>query len=811
MNAYKRSFFATFSVLLVITGYAQHPIRAEYFKAFDVPEIYKGNTAPELPESVLNHHKPFYPDDWYDQGFVPSCGQASAVYNAYTYELNRLKDRAADSSTIMAPLYTYNFLNEGNGWYGASSFDSYEIAKSQGNATLADYGDPQAEIIDFEKVYYAKWMNGYDKYYHAMLNRIEDYFYLDVDDKESLEILRHYLNDHLEQSQHGGIPFFYCGNAFVTQEPDFLYDDSVLNHPNGACKVYRSFDGSATHSMTLTGYITNDSVDFNGDGLITDSVDINADGVVDFHDNERILWVIQNSYPPPDDLLLFKYDALVDLWDAKVFFPVPDDAYRPELTARIKMIHDQRNAIRIRAGIAENPEAERPEKIMDFPIFNFQGGNKPLTGVDTLENSSTLEFGLDISDVLKLAEAEREVRLFLVVENASHLEGHLETADILHYENTEPQVYPLIRTEQNLASGSTSLFNVKVPLESKPVDTCLKITTEKLLLDEVSDAKPLTIEATGGKKPYRFRLYRDDEYDIVLTSRDFPVVDAEYTEDSIRWINPQWPVMLGEERFDSIAVKNNGSISFQAEDDFPDYPYKYPSAGEYNRREIFTLNGLWQGDEFSYKYAQNDSVVQIVTRKSNKIKACTQIYRNGKICIIYDKPAFDEGRIAGLKTGKASYFSGLEPIGLSDKPNAVWFMPVSDGGGIVLKESGEIQVADPTHVVNQYIPVMLEDADGNIAYKSVLLDVMPDTDNYFSIYPNPLSSESKLAAKFTTEGEAQMRIYTSTGQLVHSKTFYVQEGLHHYSMSALLRLKKGVYICKVNAGNDPQTTRFVVM
>ncbi|HKK67939.1 MAG TPA: T9SS type A sorting domain-containing protein [Bacteroidales bacterium] len=813
MIAYKHLLLTACSVLCMMTGYTQHPVHAEHFKAYDVPEFYNGQDSPDLPHYVLNQQKEYFPEDWYDQGFVPSCGQASAVYNVFTYEMNRLKNQAADSSSIMAPLYTYNFLNEGSGWYGASSFDSFEIAKTQGSATLADYGDPQAVIIDFEKVYYAQWMDGYEKYYRAMHNRMLDYYYLDVNDGKGLKILRHYLHDHLDQSRDGGLAFFYSGNAFIQQDPPFHYEDSILDYTNGACKVYRSFNREATHSMTLTGYITNDSIDFNGDGMVTDSLDINDDGIVDFHDNERILWVVQNSYAPPDDLLLFKYDAMVDVWDSKMFFPVPDGNYSPTLTARINMTHKQRNALCIKAGYAENPDADYPEKIFDFPIFNHQGGNKPLSGVDTLDNPAQLEFGLDLNELIESMHAKGNVRIFLLIANASAEAAELNHADVLHYQDNDVDEYAMIDQKQNIPPGQTSLFSVMIPLNTSGNDTCFKITSETLVLDNAPGTRTLSIQAGGGKKPYRFSLFKNDEYDIIHTSKEFPVIGVEWQDDSICWIDPEWPVPLGEERFDSLAVKSDGSIVFGKDQtaDTPDYPYKYKGAGEYNRREIFPINGYWNKDIYYHQHSMTDSMIQIVSYKYQKIKSCTQIYRDGRICMIYDKPAFDEGRIAGIKTAKASYFSGLEPIGLSDKPNAVWFMPSDSSVGIDVAENGELVFNTPGHVSSQFVPVMAEDANGNLAYKQIKLEVMSGAEKYIEVYPNPLKETSKLIASFDAETEADLHIFSATGQLIYSRPVQLTAGLNQIDMSGLTQLESGVYICSVYAGNDRRTIRFVVI
>jgi hypothetical protein len=61
-----------------------------------------------------------------------------------------------------------------------------------------------------------RWMSGYENYYHAMQNRIYDAFSIDVSTIEGLNILKHYLHDHLEGSPYGGIASYYATSLHCT-------------------------------------------------------------------------------------------------------------------------------------------------------------------------------------------------------------------------------------------------------------------------------------------------------------------------------------------------------------------------------------------------------------------------------------------------------------------------------------------------------------------------------------------------------------------------------------------------------------------
>ena len=62
MIAYKHLLLTACSVLCMMTGYTQHPVHAEHFKAYDVPEFYGGQDSPDLPHYVLNQKKKYFPE-----------------------------------------------------------------------------------------------------------------------------------------------------------------------------------------------------------------------------------------------------------------------------------------------------------------------------------------------------------------------------------------------------------------------------------------------------------------------------------------------------------------------------------------------------------------------------------------------------------------------------------------------------------------------------------------------------------------------------------------------------------------------------
>jgi hypothetical protein len=372
---------AIITTFISISAYSQIVADTFYIPNYPIPAIYYTDEAPELPDNVWNHKLKYFPDSIIHQ-IGPTCGQTSGVFNCMTYMFNRAYDREADLSNTFPPNYTYSLhpLH-----YGMSAFDSWNVAKSQGHPSrlehekisfVSDVHDPNFNDLNFLKY----WMNGYENYYKSFFNRVGNYYSLNVRNDSDLRLLQHFFHDSFEINSK-----WWCCNIYANPIP-FAYAPfriNVLelynghNHTNGFCMVHDTLfhQDLPTHCMTITGFYKNDSIDFNGDGLITDTIDINGDAIVNFHDNETTLWIVQNGA-----IILLKYDAICQIWNQQVFFPIPDTVYSPELTFKIKIKHPKRGNIKISAGFSSDLNSSKPEVLIDFPVFNFHGGPFCMTG-----------------------------------------------------------------------------------------------------------------------------------------------------------------------------------------------------------------------------------------------------------------------------------------------------------------------------------------------------------------------------------------------------------------------------------------------
>lgn len=85
-------------------------------------------------------------------------------------------------------------MNGGEGWYGVSYLHSLQILKDFGMPNVVDYGG--ALGYGGPK----RWMSGYPQYYNSMHNRITNAYQIQVGTPEGLQVLKHWLHSHLEDS-----------------------------------------------------------------------------------------------------------------------------------------------------------------------------------------------------------------------------------------------------------------------------------------------------------------------------------------------------------------------------------------------------------------------------------------------------------------------------------------------------------------------------------------------------------------------------------------------------------------------------------
>ncbi len=565
-----RPFTLHFSILLscLLLARLQSPgqgQRPAYIEAYDsitlvnLPELILKDTYRQmaLPESVDNSTLPYFRPIFSQIG--ASCGQASSVGYTFTYEMCRERNLPASDSNNQYPShFVYNFNNY-NSWYGVNYMHSFEVLRTLGSPTLADYG---GMAIDEDGLV---WISGYDSYYEAMKNRVRKVSKINVGTPEGLLTLKHWLLHHLEGSPFGGIANFNAASPWGSG-----IQPLPAGTPEAGEMAVTLFPGTfATHAMTIVGY--NDSIrfDYNDDEIFTNHLDINNDGVVDMRDWEIGGLKFANSYGDDwqnEGFCYMMYKTLAEnvfyggIWNSLVHVIDVREEYEPMLTARITLKHNLREQIRLVVGLASETSSGIPEQRLYFPVFNFQGGPNFMQG-GTDEEHKTIEIGLDISPLLSYADQGSPVAYFLeVYENDPNATGSGEIISFSLMDYTNETV------------GEISCGGLPADINHNEVTRCkiihthqantVTITTEEI---PVFDAG-FQLEATNGTAPLQWTL--ETSYHQQFITSTFPEVDdvslsleqpnLKYARQTLDFSFPFYG-----ESFDEVFVHKDGFILFE--------------------------------------------------------------------------------------------------------------------------------------------------------------------------------------------------------------------------------------------------------
>ncbi len=486
----------------------------ESLPVLELPDSYRNR---ELPESVDNSELPYF-RSIFNQSDM-ECGQASAVAYTYTYEIDRLRNLPADVNDNLYPTHwVFNWSNQGNGT-ACPFFDSWTIIKHAGTPNVADYGGS----LNYGGV--SRWMSGYDNYYNALQNRLWDFYSIPLKDVDGLNTLRHWINDHLNGSETGGLANIYISYGGVN-------NTLPSGTPEAGKYVITTFGSYANHALCVVGYHDSIRWDYNNDGQYTNHLDINNDGVVDFRDWEIGGVKLANSYYASswgnDGFAYCTYNALCrsleqgGVWNQQVGVINAKDTPDPQVTFKVTLTHDSRNKIKVMAGVSSQPNATEPEFIMEFPILNYQGGDKYMQGGSS-QADKTLEFGLDVSALLGYIETGADATFFFMVNEAdpgNASTGIIDSWSVMDYTDGLVE-YPCSEVNVPLVENGLTTLAVGATINFD-VPEVLNVDLPAAVINEPYEEQML---GTGGTGPYRWKIRQD--YNYTYSTAPFPNIDQE--------------------------------------------------------------------------------------------------------------------------------------------------------------------------------------------------------------------------------------------------------------------------------------------
>jgi hypothetical protein len=520
-----------FLLLLSLTSGAQttfNPSKVSYPRNMRVADSIMAMQIPilELPDHLRNRSLPSQIDNSFqpfwrgilDQSNYYTCQQYAGVAYTFGYEINRLRQVPGYLPENSYPThYSWNLMNDGERYQGVSFLQSFNLIRQQGHMTSVDFGSDTA----FQQY---GWVTGYDHYFNGMTNRLKTVRAIPVNSEAGILTLRNYLYDHLEGTSAGGVA------CFTTDSWSLIFMEPLpAGTPEAGKPVIVAWNVDPVHGLVVVGY--NDSIryDINADGQFTNNLDITGDGKVDARDWEIGGFRIANSYGlwwADVGYCYAMYSAFAKdygdggIWNNRVYVVEADTSYRPLLTMKFLLDYNSRERIRIRAGITTDTLRHEPDFTMDYPLFNFQGGDYSMQGFDTLTGSSLIEAGLDVTPLLSHATPGQPFKLFFIVEERDPWfsgNGVIRNVSFIHHSGEVVEfISPLadipVLNNENTFVPVVANFDFGHPM----------VTTADLPGYQPGQPWSTELQAEGGRPSYTWSLIR--RYNQSGTNPVFPTV-----------------------------------------------------------------------------------------------------------------------------------------------------------------------------------------------------------------------------------------------------------------------------------------------
>ena len=508
-----------------------------------------------LPDHWNNVQTKYFPPRFNQAG--GSCGPSSRIGYMLTHELNAYRgtDASLDENRL-PPNFVYPFS------YDGSSKDVMAI--NNGVPNMVVYGGfPYSSIYGFAESdsHEAGWMTGYDKWYHAMFNRLASTsnFPISTATPDGALAVKRWLYNHNgdETFMTGGVLGLGCAAAAMGTKPIASTDANRAAGVVGKAYIDH-FGTSVDHAITLVGW--DDRVEF----------DLDLNGVYgeesnELGQNEVGAWIIVNSwgagwgtdgqaYVPyaihgattqPQTLNGNTVYTGGEGWWPEIYRIRKD--YVPQRTVKAKVSYTQRSCISIGAGVSADLSATKPDRTIAFHHFNFQGDADkngtaemvPMLGKwgDGQYHYEPIEFGYDLTDLSKGYDLGQPLKYFFIITSNSTAKGKggIHEVSIMDYTFSEEGVeIPFTIEGDSVAivnGGKQTILSVVVngAGTAAPVNVQFDGSTLKWELP-----------ANASLKPKAYKVYANDEEVAEVTETQYtfePSAGVRYTVRAVFEIN----------------------------------------------------------------------------------------------------------------------------------------------------------------------------------------------------------------------------------------------------------------------------------
>ncbi len=773
-------------------------------------EFYEKN----LPAVVDNSTEMYFPPVYSQTHWV--CNQVSASYYMMTYENCRIKNLSAYNPYRWFSVYVpWNWCHGGEGWFGGHVTGSFNIAKSCGMPFMYQ---SQADIDRDSSI----WITGYDNYYDFMHNRIKDYYYIDVKDEDGLMALKAWVYDHARDEHPGGLA------TFMTNIGSGGDNHLPSGTPEEGFYVITLCGDNPLHSRTVVGYNDNVCWDYNGDGQYTNNIDLNGDDIIDVRDWEKGGFKLAESFGPDwqghGGFLYIMYKCIVDdfpnggILNNEMAVIEPLIGYEPLLTAKVNLNHESRGNIKISIGVSKNVNAIEPDVELDFPILNYQGGDKYMLG-GTTEADKTMEVGFDITPLLDYIDPGVPCRFFVVgreLDPNNSYTGSIQGFTIFRHQSCPPDE---ISWTGNMAFNSAVIH---APLTVTVNFDRPEITTEALPVFNENTAFNYYMNGTGGSLPYTWHL--EAIFDTTMSAYSFDYFDDikltpdTYFDGAVAYTIPfEFP--FNGKLITEIRISTDGYIMADSSQ-YP-WPYIHPFLDDFFRMEkiigphmrySFTTNpdyndGIWV-KEFSDHVSIRWNVSQEYLEPWTDCNFGVNLWQNGKIEFFYGPQYYNKSAtgLAGISYGDNLNYGLIaksEMIG-SNKIVAFTQYPVLpqlqlSSTGIL---SGTLSLDEPYPV-----RMVLTDNNGRFVKKDfqLITGIENETQQKIRLFPNPANENLRIQIP-ENEVIGEIQLFDVKGSRLPLQD--IISGSDHANMN-ISHLSNGVYTIKIITSANTYNKQFI--
>ena len=424
---------------------------------------------PQLPPYVYNGLDKYFPPIFNQDG--GSCGSAAAIAYQFTHEMDSYRDLDASLPENQYPShFTWLLAYQNSDTEGMASAIGIPNVPTYGGRTYSRlFGSQTHDDTDYG------WMQGYDKWYSAMWNKIShDFSFAPTNTPEGRQELKEWLYNHSgDDTMHGG---GVAGIGVAAYGSWKAIPSSPANKESGVVgmKYVDSWGDTYNHALTVCGYDDRIEFDLDGDGIV---------GEVD--EDEVGAWIIANSWGDGWEnkgfiYCPYKYSYSVgkDTWTWTPGAHIIRQDYRPLRTIKLLMDYTHRSELLLSAGVAENLNATRPEKTIPFEHFRYAGNTLgadpapevPMLGrwVDGL-HPEPMEFGYDLTDLTATVDRTKPLKYFFTVTTKTGAigTGQIHSASIINYEIDNDGVeIPFAQKDVSIKNrGRETVISVIVPGE----------------------------------------------------------------------------------------------------------------------------------------------------------------------------------------------------------------------------------------------------------------------------------------------------------------------------------------------------------